>query len=288
MTYRPARNFDLGLNLTAIMRLLGFLGLIVALAPAHLIYAAFKPNDAFRFPQIFHRYLMRLLGFRVRVHGLMAKTPPVLFVSNHSSYLDIPVLGSLIPGAFVAKAEVSGWPLFGILAKLQRTVFIERKSARTNHHKNMLRTRLDRGQNLILFPEGTSSDGLYVLPFKSGLFGAIEQQFEGKSVTIQPVSIVCTELDGLPITRAFRPYYAWYGDMTLVGHLWNVFRIGRFTIDVVFHPPVSPQAFDDRKALAAYCREVVAHGIEQCVTGRHVGNGNGIQHSTFGVTTETV
>ena len=91
----------------------------------------------------------------------------------------------------------------------------------------------------------------------------------GKPVTIQPISIACTEIDGLPITRAWRPYYAWFGDMTLIGHLWNVFKLGRFTVDVVFHPPTSPQPFADRKVLARYCQQQVAHGIEQCLTGRH-------------------
>jgi 1-acyl-sn-glycerol-3-phosphate acyltransferase len=77
-------------------------------------------------------------------------------------------------------------------------------------------------------------------------------------------------LDGLPITRALRPFYAWYGDMTLVGHLWNVFKFGHFTIDVTFHPPVTISNFPDRKALAQYCQREVARGIEQSLTGRRL------------------
>src|SRR5262249_42721342 len=142
-------------------RLLGFLTMVAIVAPVQLAYTVFKPNDCFRIPQLFHRLLIRLLGFKVRVHGIMARTPPVLFVANHSSYLDIPVLGTLIQGSFIAKAEVARWPLFGMMAKLQRTVFIERKSSRTLDHKDSMRARLGSGQNLILFPEGTSSDGLY-------------------------------------------------------------------------------------------------------------------------------
>jgi 1-acyl-sn-glycerol-3-phosphate acyltransferase len=268
MIAKPA-SFDFGALAMGGARLSGFFALILVLAPIHLVYTTFRPDDPFRIPQLFHRLLLRLLGFRMRVHGAIAVTAPVLFVSNHSSYLDIPVLGALIPSAFVAKADVARWPLFGFLAKLQRTVFIERRPSLTHDHGNNIRARLERGQNLILFPEGTSSDGLGVLPFKSGLFGAIEENFG--AITIQPVSIACTGLDGLPITRAWRPYYTWFGDMTLVGHLWNVFKFGRFTVDVVFHTPVSPAMFPDRKSLAAYCRQEVAQGIERCLAGRDLG-----------------
>ena len=88
------------------------------------------------------------------------------------------------------------------------------------------------------------------------------------TLTIQPISILCTELDGLPVTRAWRPFYAWYGDMEFVPHLWNVFKMGRFTIDATFHPAVKRASFADRKALAIYCQQQVGRGIEQCLTGR--------------------
>jgi 1-acyl-sn-glycerol-3-phosphate acyltransferase len=270
MTQSKIPGSDLGSFTAASVRLAGFFGLVIVLAPAHLIYTAFKPDDPFRIPQFFHRLLVRLLGFHIRVHGIMVSTPPALFVANHSSYLDITVLGKLIPAAFVAKAEVARWPMFGWLARMQGTVFIERRTSRIRDHKDSMRARFEKKQNLILFPEGTSSDGLSVLPFKSGLFGVIEENFCNTPVTVQPVSITCTELDGLPITRAWRPYYAWFGDMTLIGHLWNVFKLGRFTVDVVFHPPLAPHDFADRKALAAACRQQVARGIELCLSGRHL------------------
>ena len=250
------------------MRVVGFFALIIIMSPVHLIHSAFKPEHPFRVPQIFHRLLIRVLGFQVRVHGQMSAEVPTLFVSNHVSYLDIPVLGALIPAAFVAKAEVSSWPLIGTLAKMQNTVFIERRAAKASSHRSHLSERLEKGQSLILFPEGTSSDGMQVLPFKSSLFSVVEKAAAEKIVTVQPLSIACTALDGLPMTRAFRPFYAWYGDMTLVGHLWNVFKFGRFTVDVIFHPPIKADAFPNRKILAAYCQQQVARGIEQCLTGR--------------------
>ena len=112
------------------LRLCGFLGLIAALVPVHLVYRLIRPGDPFHITQIFHRGIMRVLGFRVRVHGAIASPSPVLFVANHASYLDIPVLSALIPAAFVAKAEVAGWPLIGFLAKMQNTVFVERRAIR--------------------------------------------------------------------------------------------------------------------------------------------------------------
>lgn len=247
--------------------MLGFLVLILLLTPVQMYFQRKKIADPRYIPQIFHRLLIRVLGFKLRVHGVMATTEPVLYVSNHSSYLDIPVLGALIPAAFVAKAEVADWPFFGGLAKLQETVFIERKATRASEQSEGLKGRLQKGQSLILFPEGTSSVGLSVLPFKSSLFSIVQGDFP-KPVLVQPVSITCTGLDGMPLTRDLRPLYAWYGDMTLMGHLWNVFKIGRFTVDVIFHPPVSPLDYPDRKQLAATCQQQVSRGIERCLTGR--------------------
>ena len=269
---RQAKNDPpFGSALDGILRIAGFFVLIACFLPVHYTYKIFRPRDSFRLPQIFHRILLRLLGFRVRMHGAISTAKPTLFVANHASYLDIPVLGSLVPGAFVAKSEVANWPLFGFLAKLQRTVFIERRPSQAGEQRDGLRERLAKGEDLLLFPEGTSTNGLSVLPFKSGLFAVAKDGTGGAAITVQPVSVVCTALYGLLLTRDWRPYYAWYGDMTMLKHLWNVFKLGRFTVYVVFHPPLFPQDFADRKQLAAACHTAVARGIELCLAGRKVG-----------------
>jgi len=256
----------------ASVRVVGFFSLIALLLPMQLFYNARKLDEPFFVAQLFYRLLLKVLGFRVRVHGVMTASvkrgAPVLFVSNHTSYLDIPVLGALIPAAFVAKAEVRDWPMIGFLSAVQNTVFIERRSSRVSTQRNYLRERLAAGQSLILFPEGTSTDGLTVLPFKSSLFSIVEDEKDDLAISVQPVSIACTELDGLPITRSWRPFYAWYGDMTLISHLWNVFKFGHFTIDVTFHPPITAQDFPDRKVMALYCQQQVAKGVEQSLAGR--------------------
>ena len=253
-----------------VLKLAGFLGLMVVFVPTHLAYSLIRPKDIFTIPQIFHSILIKMLGFQLQVQGAPSDKTPVLFVANHTSYLDIPVLATLIKGSFVAKAEVSEWPLIGFLSKLQNTVFIERRSTDINAQRLYLRSRLDKGHSLILFPEGTSSDGLTALPFKSSLFSIVGDDKGRINVTVQAVSLVCTKLDGLPVMRAWRPYYAWFGDMTFVNHLWNVFRLGRFTIDVIFHPPVEANTMPDRKMLAAYCHTQVARGIEASLKGRNL------------------
>ncbi len=252
------------------LRVAGFFSLILVLTPVHVATRLLPGFSPLIMPRLFHRWLVRLMGFNVRVRGVMTDAPSTLFVANHSSYLDVPVLGSVIPAAFVAKSEVARWPMIGRLAALQNTVFVERRAACAAKQRDGMRERLERGQSLILFPEGTSSDGMRTLPFKSSLFSIAEAALpNGQPVTVQPVTILCTELGGLPISRAWRPYYAWYGDMTFMRHLWMVFCIGGFTVDVVFHPPVVAGGFDDRKALTVHCHRQVAKGVEQCVTGRH-------------------
>src|SRR5262249_27588237 len=168
---------------------------------------------------------------------------PTLFVCNHSSYLDISVLGSLIRGSFVAKAEVADWPVFGFLAKLQRTVFVDRQRRSSAHHqRDQLASRLAAGVNMILFAEGSSNDVNRTLPFRIALFGVAERTTENGApapLTIQPISLAYVRLNGMPIGRSLRPFLAWYGDMELADHLWKVAGLGRITVTVEFHPPVT-------------------------------------------------
>ncbi|WP_395458841.1 lysophospholipid acyltransferase family protein [Azospirillum melinis] len=219
-------------------------------------------------PAFYHGVCARLIGLDVVVRGQRADGP-VLFVSNHSSYLDIIVLGSQIPGSFVAKSEVGSWPFFGLLARLQRTVFVERKArASVDKQRDDIGSRLDGGDSLILFPEGTSSDGNRTLPFKTALFAVAARRIDGRPLTVQPISVAATRLDGIPMGFAFRPFYAWYGDMDLAPHLWQAFRLGGMTVEVEFHPPVTIDGFSSRKALAEHCHRVISDGVACAISGR--------------------
>ena len=251
------------------LRLIAYVGWTLLLIPAQALAVALKLPARVAIPRFYHAVCARLVGLDIVVRGEPARPGPVLVVSNHSSYLDITVLGALIRGSFVAKSEVAGWPGFGLLAKLQRTVFVERRARSTAaRQRDDLKARLEAGDTLILFPEGTSSDGNRTLPFKTALFAVAGTRIDGRPVTVQPVSVTATRLDGLPMGFAFRPFYAWYGDMELAPHLWQAFCAGRMEVAVEFHDPVTLDAFSSRKALAEHCQRAVAHGVERAVRGR--------------------
>ncbi len=218
-------------------------------------------------PRFYHRRCCRILGFRVRQIGEPITARPVLFASNHVSYIDITVLGSLIPGSFVAKSEVADWPLFGWLAKLQRSVFVDRQVRSTAQQRDAIAERLAAGDALILFPEGTSGDGNFVLPFKSALFSVVFNK--EMPIAVQPVSVAYTRLDGLPIGRRLRPFFAWYGDMDLPPHLWRLLGLGKLEAVVEFHPPVMVADFASRKALADFCHQRVSRGVGRSLAGRN-------------------
>ncbi|HZA66647.1 MAG TPA: lysophospholipid acyltransferase family protein [Geminicoccaceae bacterium] len=208
-----------------------------------------------------HRGCCRITGLHLRVSGVPAAAGSTLFVANHVSYLDIVVLGSLVDAGFVAKAEVAKWPLIGQIARIGRTVFVERRSGRSVGQREEIAARLAAGDSLILFAEGTSSDGGRVLPFKSALFAAAEAQ-PGAAIKVQPVTIAYARLRcGLPIDYALRPLYAWYGDMALAPHLWAVLGLPGAVIEVRFHPPVVAADFGSRKALARHAEREVANGL---------------------------
>ncbi len=220
------------------------------------------------YPRIVHRVSLRLMGTRVVVRGEQVRHGPVLFVSNHCTYLDISVLGSLINGSFVAKAEVADWPLYGWCAKLSRTVFVDRRARFAREQAEEMKQRFRAGDRLIMFAEGTTSDGNRVLPFRSALFATAEIDVDGQPVVVQPVSVAYTRLDGFPIGRHLRPFFAWYGDMDMLSHLWALVCMGKLEVVVEFHPAVTILDFANRKSLAIYSQARVAAGVAAALTGK--------------------
>lgn len=260
----------MGNTLLSFARLLAYLAFTVLLMPVQALAVALRLDLARTLPVFYHRKCLAIMGFRLELQGERLSRPPVLYVSNHASYLDITVLGSLIPGSFVAKSEVKTWPFFGWLAQLQRTVFVVRNGNHARRQRDNIASRLNKGGNLILFPEGTSNDGNRVLPFKSALFAAAETRIGGERVAVQPVSISYSRLNGIPVGRSLRPLFAWYGDMALAGHLWRVLGLGVVTVTVRFHPPVTLDDFPDRKAMAAHCGQRVLLGVTAANAGREM------------------
>ncbi len=258
-------------RLRAVLILIGFLIHTLVCIPIQYVLVRLGSRAAWYFPRVYYRGVCWLLGVRVKVEGDLLRDQPVLIVSNHTSYLDIIILGSLGPIAFIAKSDVRDWAFFGILARLARTVFVEReRRSRTGEHRDEIQSRLEAGEILVLFPEGTSSDGNRVLNFKSALMGAAQppKGADSPGVAVQPVAVAYTRLNGVPMGRYFRPLFAWYGDMDLIPHLWEVFSVGPGDVTVHFYPAVTFADFGNRKAMAAYCEQAVAAGVGHALAGR--------------------
>jgi 1-acyl-sn-glycerol-3-phosphate acyltransferase len=200
----------------------------------------------------YYRVLCSLLRIRVRVHGAPMRDRAVLYVSNHVSWADILVIGSVAPVAFVAKREVASWPLVGITAKIQRTVFVDR----TRRHQAAeavadIVKRLKDGVSVVLFAEGTSSDGNRVLPFRSALLGAVEEaSAHAGNILIQPMSISYTGLHGIPMGRQHRPLVAWYGDLDFLPHIKVFIEHGAVDAVVSYGEAVPVDIAADRKAMS--------------------------------------
>jgi len=276
--------------------LAGFAGLTIPLLPVQELLLRFSPRLARTFPHWYHRQVCRLLGIALHVDGEVVRDNPVLLISNHTSWLDIPVLSAIAPVSFVAKREVSGWPGVKTLARLQRTVFVDR-SRRTSVKgtANEIRARLINDDTLVLFAEGTSSDGNRILPFRSSLFAAVilgrlkrkpdgtgnsrnasphglenETPRQPEKVTlIQTVTIAYTRLHGVPLGRADRPLVGWYGDMEMLSHAWGVLKAGPLDVEVKIGAPVPVSAFKDRKDLARKSEQEVAKNLVRILRRRN-------------------
>lgn len=225
-------------------------------------------------PFRFHRMMARVLGMKITVTGKIAEGGGVLIAANHTSWLDIVAISTVGPVSFVAKSQVGTWPVFKTLAKLQETILVVReKRSKTAEHRDTIVARLAQGDNIVLFPEGTSSDGNRVLPFKSALMSAAEGDVPQKDGTtrpirVQPMSVAYKGIRGMPMGRMFRPFFAWYGDMDLVPHLVEGQRLAPIEIEIRLHEPTTIQAAGSRKALAEQVEKLISETVAQMQTGR--------------------
>jgi 1-acyl-sn-glycerol-3-phosphate acyltransferase len=226
-----------------------------------------------RIPLRVHRMVCALLGIRVREIGRRMHEHPLLIVANHCSWVDIPVIASVAPVVFVAKQEVAGWPVLGVLAKLQRTVFVDRTRRNSTRDVNAeIARRLAAGDPVVLFGEGTSSDGNRVLPFRSALIGAArdalaEAEHTGR-VWIQPLSIAYTHMRGLPLARRDRPRIAWYGHMSLAPHLVRLVSRGGIEVTLIWGEPLAFDEQSDRKTITRLLETEVRRHTALTLRGR--------------------
>ncbi|MBC6442150.1 MAG: 1-acyl-sn-glycerol-3-phosphate acyltransferase [Rhodobacteraceae bacterium] len=246
----------------AVLRGLPIIFVIFGLLPFVILLRATGHSDhARRIVCFASRITLRIMGLRLRLSGTVAPNTRV-FVANHSSWLDIFVLTAAQPMNFVSKAEVAGWPGIGLVARSTGTVFIARRRVEAIVHRDQLAARLASGDRLMIFPEGTSTDGRRVLPFRPTLFAALQgKAFEGYQV--QPVSVRYAATAG----RDSR-LYGWWGDMDFAPHFLAILALeGHGSVQVRFGTPLSPADFADRKALAAAAEAAVRGGFDALALG---------------------
>lgn len=221
-----------------------------------LVLLVHRGKLAYKIPRLWHIGLCRVFGMPVRVIGTpQPTTTPVMFISNHISYLDILVMGSKIEASFVAKNDVATWPIFGFLSSLQQTAYISRASKDALKERHSLQSYLHTGKSIIFFPEGTTNNGRDILPFKSSMFAlALDHHLTDGRLVIQPFSIRIVPKDG-PTGESDAVNYAWAfdDDTPLVTHLMRFAGGHGCILELVFHEIVDPKKYNDRKAL---CRTV--------------------------------
>lgn len=244
------------------LRLVSFLiwTLLCAIPQAVLIFLPGRAKA--RLPRLYWAGCCRCLGLRVRVIGERAGgSLPVVYVGNHSSWMDIPALGAVLTACFIAKGEVGQWPVVSIIARLGRTLFVSRKVATAAKENADILNRLRHGDSLILFPEGTTSDGTRVMPFRSAFLAITETELPH---VLQPFSVIYDELDFLPVRRQDRALFAWFGDMELASHFNRIARHRGLRVTIQLHPPLDAKAERlNRKQLAQLTWAQVAEGAAE-------------------------
>ena len=258
---KPHKNY-----LLAIVRAIAFPLWIFVMLVAFYLTKIVKSSAHTNVPHLFHRGACIILGLRATFSGVESDITPTLYVSNHVSYLDILVLGR-IKAFYIAKSEVASWPVLGTLARFQNTLFIERKAGRAKHQLDVMRDHLQNGRNLILFPEGTSTNGTVVETFKSSLFASASPQDEDSyKVAVQPISITYTHHVGQKMDQAMRDYYAWYATMPFGSHFLALLALKNVDVKVHFHPVTYVDNFENRKECSDYCQRIVAEKISEFIS----------------------
>jgi lyso-ornithine lipid O-acyltransferase len=199
-------------------------------------------------PKVYHRVLRALLRIRITIEGIPSSRRPLLMVANHTSWLDIVVISSFLPAVFVARHELANWPIFGWLAKLQRSIFVNR-DRRQDVHKTIscIADALTAGEVVGIFPEGTSTDGTDVYPFRSALIGAVSETLRRAehlpAIFIQPVSVTYVG----PNRRS--AVWAREDEIEFVPHLLQVISLERIEVALAWGDPIPADRSSDRKAL---------------------------------------
>lgn len=246
----------------------------VVLMPIQLLALRFDWKLRRTLPRVWHRIICYLLGIRIRVHGRLESRRPLMLCTNHSSWMDIMVLSAVADVAFIAKIEVRDWPIFGTLAKLQKSVFVVREEKRkTGQQAKEIANRMADGEIMVLFPEGTTSDGNRLLEVKSSLFGAAAMAVPhspGRMVVVQPAAVAYTRVHGVAMGRYHRRLAAWPGDLDLLPHLIDILKCGAIDVDVSFGEAVEYRAETNRKDVSAAIARRIRNLLNGQLRGRDI------------------
>ena len=240
---------------------------IIIIIPIQITFNIFKLNVRYTFPVFFYRVIKNITGIRINVIGLnddKQKKPGILYIANHVSWFDILCLGAVLNARFIAKREVLKMGIFGFLARLSNTFFIDNLSKnKITEYSSSIRKKLISGESLILFPEGTTSDGNGIKKFKSSLMECVNSNEE--LLNVQPVSICYTLKNNLPMGIFNRRYIAWVGQISMVASMQNFLSTGSITVNLLFHPKTSIDKFNNRKELSVFCENEILNGINQVI-----------------------
>ena len=242
--------------LRAAWRLLAISALTAPLFGLYLLLGLVGGAGRLGLRRAWSRWVSRALGLAVEAEGTPPRAPFVL-VANHLSYLDILALLTRVDGVFVAKSEIAGWPILGVLARSTGTIFVERaRKSQLPAVLEQVATALERGEGVVFFPEGTSSRGASVLPFKASLF----------EVALRTGLPVHTASLHYEVPSGSQPAWlsvAWWGDMTFTDHFLRLLTLPRIRARISFGP--APVTGDDRKALAERTHRAVTEAFEPLV-----------------------
>ncbi len=251
--------------LFACVKFLAFFVLCAVVVPIQTVILLLNKGPIARvMPHLWFNAVRMIFGIRLKMQGKPHTTTQTLYVSNHMSYMDIPVIGSILKTSFVSRGDVASWPFFGYLANLGQTAYVARSRSSVQSDSNAVNERIANGSSLVVFPEGTSTDGQEILAFKSSLFSLVIGQ-GNDDLHIQPLTLQVMSVDGhVPETQEDRDVYAWHRDMDteLFAHLWGLALHRGAVLSLTFHPPILAKDYQDRKILAKACHDTVSNGLE--------------------------
>lgn len=244
------------------MRILALLlMLVVALPPIILLHVLKFERARGKAVQWFFIVANWVVGLRFTVEGTVSDQRPLMLISNHSSYMDIFIIGAQVPVSFTPKSEIRSWPVIGQLCVLADCIFVERKPTHIQKAKEEMKARLSRGKVLCLFPEGTTSDGKHLKPFKSGFLSLAEAH----NLPTQVLTIAYTHIGKIPLSDAQREEVTWVGDATLAGHLPRLLGFPSLKLHLVYEAPLQVKDFEDRKAMTKHAETQVRAQLARLV-----------------------